>query len=397
MEPLSSDITQWIADHAAADVATLRLRHHSDRTLMHAILQIEARRKTASKLADTLKCPSFQFPDMIAAEQSTSDALAAIHSSIIGEAEIVADLTCGLGIDTFHFAASGRKVTAIERRPEAAEAARLNARALGLAGSVEVITADSTEWLRSANRGHYDCIFIDPARRDTLGRRCYSLADCSPDVTALLPTLRDITGKVVIKASPMLDVKAVAHQLKQVSDIYIIGTATECKELVAVVDFNILSETPFTLHAVTATKGGISHVTPGGDPQSADIATAIPVNGMKLYEPYPSLMKAGHYGWIAAAYGMSVPDTNTHLFLSQEVTEFPGKGYEITEAMNFDKRSIKDIASRKIKANVATRNFPLDAHALARRLKIAEGGELRVYGIGCASGGNMILLCRPLQ
>ena len=397
MEPLSSDIIQWIADHAAADVATLRLRHHSDRTLMHAILQIEARRKTASKLADTLKCPSFQFPDMIAAEQSTSDALAAIHSSIIGEAATVADLTCGLGIDTFHFAASGRKVTAIERRPEAAEAARLNARALGLAESVEVITADSTEWLRRANERHYDCIFIDPARRDTIGRRCYSLADCSPDVTALLPALRDITGKVVIKASPMLDADAVAHQLKQVSDIYIIGTATECKEIVALVDFGIPSDTPYTLHAVTATKGGISHVTPGGDPQSANIATAIPVNGMKLYEPYPSLMKAGHYRWIAARYGMSVPDTNTHLFLSQEVTEFPGKGYEITEAMNFDKRSIKDIASRKIKANVATRNFPLDAHALARRLKIAEGGELRVYGIGCASGGNMILLCRPLQ
>ena len=192
MEPLSSDIIQWIADHAAADVATLRLRHHSDRTLMHAILQIEARRKTASKLADTLKCPSFQFPDMIAAEQSTSDALAAIHSSIIGEAATVADLTCGLGIDTFHFAASGRKVTAIERRPEAAEAARLNARALGLAGSVEVITADSTENLKGIYEKAYKngwCGVMEWASNNVAAHaeNWDDIAEATKNIEALIP------------------------------------------------------------------------------------------------------------------------------------------------------------------------------------------------------------------
>ena len=76
LKPLSDDIRRWIADNSTADVSALRLRHHGHSDLMHAILQIEARRKCASKLADTLRCDAFQFPDMIAAEQSTSDALA---------------------------------------------------------------------------------------------------------------------------------------------------------------------------------------------------------------------------------------------------------------------------------------------------------------------------------
>ncbi|MDE5719377.1 MAG: class I SAM-dependent methyltransferase [Paramuribaculum sp.] len=394
LKPLSDDIRQWIADHFTADVSALRLRHHGNDDLMHAILQIEARRKCTSKLADTLRCDAFQFPDMIAAEQSTSDALASIHSSILCDADTVADLTCGLGIDSFHFAADGRKVTAIERRPEAAAAAIANSRALGLSDRIEVINADSTEWL-AATTDSFDCIFIDPARRDNLGRRCYSLADCSPDVGALLPLLRAHTGRVVVKASPMLDAEAVARQLQQVSDIYLIGTATECKELVAVVDFSLPAGTPFRLHAVTTVRGEISNITLGTDPHDADMPADTPEQGMMIYEPYPALMKAGRYRWIADRYKVSAPAPDTHLFLSRQRIGFPGKAYEIVESLDFDKRTIKEIASRRIKANVATRNFPLDAPSLVRRLKISEGGDMHVYGIRTSGRGLMLLLCRP--
>lgn len=396
MKPLSPDIIRWIADNSKADAAALRLRHHADPELMHAILQIEARRKTSGKLADTLRCQAFQFPEMIAAEQSTSDELARIHSTLVGEAVTVADLTCGLGIDTFYFAAGGRRVTAIERRSEAAEAARLNAGALGLDDRVEIVTADCTEWLATAT-GPYDCVFIDPARRDGLGRRCYSLADCSPDVSTLMPRLRSLTRRVIIKASPMLDAEAVARQLPSVSDIYLIGTVTECKELVAVVDFGLPSDTPYRLHAVTATPSGISSIVVGPDPAGLPPPVSVPAPGMMLCEPYPALMKAGHYRWTADRYGMSVPDVNTHLFLSEGLTDFPGRAYEIVEATRFDKRAIKEIASRRLRANVATRNFPLDAPSLARRLKIAEGDALRLYGIRSATEGLMLLICRPVS
>lgn len=395
LKPLSDDIRRWIADNSTADVSALRLRHHGHSDLMHAILQIEARRKCASKLADTLRCDAFQFPDMIAAEQSTSDALAAIHSSIIGDASTVADLTCGLGIDSFHFAADGRKVTAIERRPEAAAAAVANACALRLSDRMEVICTDSTEWLADT-AATFDCIFIDPARRDNLGRRCYSLSDCSPDVGALLPQLRAHTGKVVVKASPMLDAEAVAHQLQQVSDIYLIGTATECKELVAVVDFSLPAGTPFRLHAVTVTRGATSHITIGDDTHATAMPYVAPETGMVIYEPYPALMKAGHYRWIADRYNVTAPDPNTHLFLSDRPIDFPGKAYKIVESMDFDKRAVKEIASQRIKANVATRNFPLDAPSLARRLKISEGGDMHLYGIRTSARGLMLLLCKPL-
>ncbi len=171
----------------------------------------------------------------------------------------------------------------------------------------------------------------------------------------------------------MLDAEAVAHQLHHVSDIYLIGTATECKELVAVVDFSLPASTPFRLHAVTVTRGATSHITIGDDTHATAMPYVAPQTGMVIYEPYPALMKAGHYRWIADRYNVTAPDPNTHLFLSDRPIDFPGKAYKIVESMDFDKRAVKEIASQRIKANVATRNFPLDAPSLARRLKISEG------------------------
>ena len=63
----------------ARDFDRMRLAAAGDKTRLHEILQMEMRRKHASKLHDTLTCADFEFPDSLSGEQATADDIAEIH------------------------------------------------------------------------------------------------------------------------------------------------------------------------------------------------------------------------------------------------------------------------------------------------------------------------------
>ncbi len=188
------------------------------------------------KLASTLRCRAFEFPTALSAEQSTSDRLAAFHASMIPQGASVVDLTSGLGIDVFHFAGLASHVTAVEIDPVVAGALINNAAVLGL-DNINVVNADCRDFL--ADLPHYDVAFIDPARRGDGGRRLYALEECRPNIIEMIPSLSRCCGTLVVKMSPMLDVTAVCRQLSPyIVKLIAIGDRHECKELVAVLDFN---------------------------------------------------------------------------------------------------------------------------------------------------------------
>ena len=84
----------------------------------------------------------------------------------------VADLGCGLGLDSVAFARAGLRVTAVERDPVVAALARRNAAALGLDGLVTVREGDLTdEQVLTAALSDADAAYADPARRDPATQR----------------------------------------------------------------------------------------------------------------------------------------------------------------------------------------------------------------------------------
>ena len=99
--------------------------------------------------------------------------------------------------------------------------------------------------------------FIDPARRDANGGRVFSLADCEPDVTAMLPSISKICRRLIVKMSPMLDISHTINALDGCSQIISLGTATECKELIAVKDFDRKSS-EIEIKGITLLPDGIS-------------------------------------------------------------------------------------------------------------------------------------------
>lgn len=365
------------------DFAAQRLRANGDPARLDEILQQECHQRFGSKLAHTLAAvPGFRFPSLLAGEQATSDLLAAERARWLTPGARVLDMTCGLGIDALHLAESGCRVTAIEMDAQKAECASANFAAAGV--DVTVVCADSTKWLAEYEGVPFDAIFIDPARRTTSGR-AYSLADCTPDAAALMPLMLTRAAMVIVKASPMLDVNKTRQDLGHDADIILTGTPTECRELCAVLPGH------GHLQAVTLTPGGRVCVNLDRGPQTA--AGAEPVPGQYICEPWPAVMKGGHALRLAYLTGTVAIAQNTNLFIADHYPkDFPGKVYRIDAVFPSGKAAIR--ALKGVAAQVAVRNYPMRADALAKKLQARQNDAQRLYAL-TAPSGHLLVLTSP--
>lgn len=375
---LSQDFYTWIDARRDDDPARLRLRHGSDRSL--EILQIESRRRFGAKLAATLaRNPQFVFPTALSGEQATSDALAAYHESLIQPACRVLDLTAGLGIDAMAMAAKAASVTAVEIDPDVADALRLNASAI--ADNVEVVCDDCRNYLAEciASGRKFDVIFIDPARRSDTGSRTYALEDCSPDVVALLPDMLQVAPKVIIKASPMLDISHSLRVLDHVERVIVLGTTTECKELDFVISNIVPSDTDpedITIEAVTVL-GADEYSTftfTRRQESEATINTGVPHPGQYILDPYPAVMKAGGMKLLCTRFGLYKLAANTHVWYGNAIPQgFPGRAYTVVETLPYASKHLKRYKSAHPRISVTARNCDITSEALRAKLGVKDG------------------------
>lgn len=395
---LTDETLKWIEENFDEDISKLRLRYHKQMTdeIDFAIMQIECRHKAAKKLPETLSEHRFVFPTTLSAEQCTSDLLSRYHSAMVADKRSVIDLTSGLGIDVIHFARKSDAVTAIEREPAIAQALTQNASTLGL-GNINVINADCVDFIKSCETC-YDVAFIDPARRGTDGRRLFALSDCEPDVTSMLPELKKMCRCLIVKASPMLDVKQILRELPDTTQLYVLGTAQECKELVAVADFeNGETESQVKIHAVTLWNDRENKFTFNyANETQSQSKYGLPEVGQYLYEPYPVVMKAAPVKLLSQKYDICKLHNNTHLYVSEQLLpDFPGDIFRIEEVIPFSSKNVKCFNSKYPKINVAARNFVMSADELRRKLKVRDGGDKRVVGCTlCDNNRSLIVLSK---
>lgn len=312
-------------------------------------------------------------------------------------ASSMTDLTGGFGVDFSFTSCAFAAATYVERNESLCRIVEHNLPLLGL-NNVTVVCADATEYLSTVEP--QTMIFLDPARRDEHGAKTVMLADCTPDVVQLLPQLLEKSRFTMLKLSPMLDWhKAVDDLQGTVREVHIVSVGGECKELLLVLSKVVESELKVYCADLSTASGSSSIFvyTPGS---SAPVANSKlkTQHSTFLHEPNASIMKAGCFDELAAAYGVSPVSRNSHLFLSDEpVDGFPGRSFVVERVTTMNKSELRKALVGIEKANIATRNFPLTVAELRKRLKIKDGGDVYIFATTTAEGEHVLLISRKYR
>ena len=188
----------------------------------------------------------------------------------------------------------------------------------------------------------------------------------------------------------MLDWQKTVTDVGNVSQVHIVSVGNECKELLLVVE-----KTGAPLQIYCANDDDVFSYTFGDE---AGYACSEPASPKYLYEPNASVMKAGCFSLISQRFGITQPDANSHLFLSDKIVDgFPGRGFVIQRVSTMNKRELKEALSGIDKANIATRNFPLSVADLRKRLKLKDGGDVYIFATTDAKKGHLVMVCRKIS
>lgn len=352
------------------------------------------------------------------------------------------DLTGGFGVDFSFTSCAFASATYVERNAQLCHMVEHNLPLLGI-DNAKVVCADAVDYLSTLDM--QTMIFLDPARRDQHGAKTVMLADCTPDVVQLLPQLLKKSRFTMLKLSPMLDWhKAVEDLQDTVREVHIVSVGGECKELLLVLSEEIESELKVFCADLEAGGGsgeaGLSGGSSGSSssscsglssepsfprtpsspsapshPSTPSLSASLFVyapgsscpapnstfniqHSTFLFEPNASIMKAGCFDELAAAYGVSPVSRNSHLFLSAEpVDGFPGRSFSIERVTTLNKRELRQALAGIEKANIATRNFPLSVAELRKRLKLKDGGDVYIFATTTAEDEHLLLISHKYQ
>ena len=381
---------EFIRIHADEDVRQLAFlgKKNPEVDMAYALDQIAGRQKARVKIPSWASIDGIVYPPHISMEQCSSEQTARYKARIAGNGEKIVDLTAGFGVDMAFMSAGFKQAVHVEMQPQLCAISSENYKCLGL-NHVQVVCNDGVGYLHQLE--HADLIFIDPARRDQHGARTYGIADCTPNVLEIIDEMLQKADRVMIKLSPMLDWQKTVADVGNVSQVHIVSVGNECKELLLEVKKGKDEKVKvFCVNDDQVFSYEIGETHP---------FTPSPLHSFTfLYEPNASVMKAGCFNLISHRFGITQPDANSHLFLSDKLVEgFPGRGFVIERVSTMNKRELKEALAGIDKANVAVRNFPLSVADLRKRLKLKDGGDVYIFATTDAKKGHLVMVCRKIS
>lgn len=420
-------LTEFILQHENDDTSALLLARHRfpDIDIDLAVTTIECRRRLRRKVPSWYAEPALLYPSRLAAEQCSSEETALLKArvalSVAAEGRRIADLTGGMGVDSWAFSRVFGEVLYNEMQPALAEATKENFALLGVTNVQfrcrQLVAGDSTDGRASlpANAGNLldlldgfrpDMIYMDPARRAEDGRKVFRLADCRPDVPALLPELFAACPKILLKLSPMADITQLSRELPGLRAVTVVGADGECKELLLALERGYAG--PYTL--TVCEKGAVlafeaddrcpirSSMTKHNAGTTTETSWPA-VSGHLLFEPGKALAKAGVFRQIGARFGLSPIGASTHLYTAESIPEELqpfGKVFEIEEVLPLNNETFRSLRRRIPSAEITARNLPLTSDALRKKLGIVSGGTQHLFGVRSDASGNLLLVTTPV-
>lgn len=390
----SSYITAFLRDHAQDNVQQLALQrnrypHLSDADFRFLLQQVEGRQRTRDKLPAMAQIDGWWYPVRLSCEQCSSEATARYKASLLGPdlPNVLIDLTGGYGVDTFFLSEKIPQAHYVERNAELCAIAQHN---FSLAcPQIQVHNTTAEEFLASLPFASSPrrLIYLDPARRSQSGGKVFRIEDCEPNVLGLLPTLRAVAQRILIKFSPMLDITAAIRALGDGWDTHVVAVGNEVKEVLF-----------FTGHgAIHAVNILPTHTDRFLFTEAEEKAT-MPVFATQvkqyLYEPNAAIIKAGAFRLICQRFaGLEKLDKNTHLYTSDQLLpDFPGRVWQVIDPHVKDPKSLA--LNPNAKFSILSRNYPLTPEQMRKKYKLPDGNDFYLIGARLASKPTLILCTR---
>ena len=297
-------------------------------------------------------------------EQSSSEQCA-MHKQLTGVS--VLDLTCGLGVDTLALSRKFSRVVSLERDPVLAAVTRHNLKLLG-AENVEVLCTSAEEYLATTTE-HFDWIFADPDRRSERGEKMVLLEDCSPNMVALYPRLKEVADNICIKCSPLFDTAEAFRKFSNCS-VETVSLGGECKE----VNIYIEGREP----QLTATAIGVGSFTVEQKSLESYNFASLPTSfDSYRYITLPDVALV-HSRLTAAAFtGKADVWSNSGVALSIEPQQdVVGRTFGIDAIYEIGNKELKKILKGQ-RIEIFRRDFPLSNSEICRKFSVKEGADSR--------------------
>ena len=431
------NLLKFISEHADSDVSRLILDKgkYPEIDMSLAVNCIESRRKLKGKVQEWYSNPSLIFPFKLSAEQCSSSATgtykaevaAAVANESGAESWNLADLTGGLGVDSWFFSKKAAKVVYNEMQTPLCDAAKHNFKSLG-ADNITVVNSTITPGgcldAILAVEPHIDIVYIDPARRGEGGKKVFLIEECTPDVLTIKEEIFGHCRNLLIKLSPMADISMVCDRLgKRCREVHVVAAGGECKELLIWMDrdwneaYSVIAvelhsdNTRSTLEFTPEDECIAGQQSSGGDmPPPARGCLSLAKTGVAgttccsaafIFEPGKSLMKAGCFNLIASRFNLHKLGKSTHYYITESADQAEtlkqfGKVFQILECHPLDKRTIKEMGKKYPKAEVTARNIPMDTDALRKKLGITSGDDAHIFGLKSDSEGNLLFAAKRI-
>lgn len=327
---------------------------------MHSIVEQIVGRKVSEKKFPFLLKQNIIFPPKINLEQASSQVTAEYKSDFFSGKKFL-DITSGFGVDAYFLSKNFTEATLVEQNQELMEIVRHNWEVLGR--KAEFVNCELEVFLKK-NQQKYDLIYIDPARRGVHQKRVFLLEDLSPDITVIQHKLFEISDKILIKLSPLIDIKYLLSVLKNISKIKIIAVRNDVKEILVLLDIH--HDGDVMVSAVNLETNDPEFVFEISE-NRRNIALYDEVKNY-LYIPNNAVLKTGAFELLSQKLNLSKLHPNTHFYtLDERLESFPGRVLRVEE--------IKARSIRKGEAfNIVAKNYPLKPDEIKKKYKIKDGG-----------------------
>lgn len=389
------DVQEFIFEHETEDENKLSLKHKTLYQLPFALIaqQLVGRRKSKEKLPLWFRTKGVVYPPSLNLEQSSSEATALYKERWLAELVFpkkhLVDLTGGLGVDTFFVGRLFERTTSVEPNQELLSLAKHNHQQLGNK-TISYFPTSATQWLAEHNQA-VSLFYLDPSRRKNSGK-VFRLSDCEPNTIELQHLLFQQSEFVLIKASPLLDIQQGLRELTNVEHVKVVAVENEVKELLFFQHFGFEGEA--TIEAIHLTKeGNVKETFSFLLTQEKELKSEPSVLQTYLYEPNAAILKTGAFKSVALQFNVEKIHPHTHLYSSENLEiNFPGRIFKI-ETVNPTPSDFNKMLPEG-KVNVITRNYPLAADKLKKKLKLKDGGNKYVIGFSEEKRKTIVIASR---